>query len=1123
MGRALGRGTASAMVILLAATPLARAGIVVAARQDTPYLVINAGGPTGVVRSLAFSPDSTRIYAGGLDKQVHVWDVQVPERSIRRAAANRALLVQTLRWEISRGPRGQVNVIAASPVDRRVAIGGYGARDSNGDIIVYDSAQAQVERPLFGHRQPVVSLDFSPDGKRLASIDDHGQVILWTVGGDWDKRVLRPAEASYGSPRPLRFLSPSVVAFAVPGPHAGEWRIAVLDVDQDGAAPRELGQTHGRYVEAIARSTSGKWASADDAGNVFLWADASAAAPTLLRNNGRSARSLAFGPDDRLFIATALSLTAERSTQSVLEMWDTRTNQMLDQVGMAETESNFAVAVSPDGERVVTYSGDDDSLSVFLLKDRAGQSVEKPLSVSPLSLKGKGGRVRRVAFADDDGYVVGFSDSMKGSLKRIFDLKSSTLLPADGPDRAWRSSDPPAGWTVNVKANRTELEVIENGQVRGVVRLDKAHGIHRCHAIVNGVDGRPAFLAVGTDIQDGVFLFSLTEEGSPLVRGYRDHSGPVNSLSVSKDGKYLASGSTDQTVKVWSLAGLSSPPGPFAPERGWGARFELRNGRVMLTEQLESGAAARKGLRNGDVVVEAKFGKAVARRFGEEGEQITLVDPDRILSALAGLPLTEGTAVKVERQGKLLNDLILLIPSWEPLLSLFVADDGEWAVWSPRGYYDASVAGDSLFGWQLNRGVTKRPDFFRADQFRREFERPDVIRGLLAAGSLPEALRTAPGRDAGKPATVLEDNLRRAPKVTILEPRDGEETPGNGIKVVARIAYPDPGVRAKIRGQAYINGVPGVVANEQADGDGQIVTWTVPVSDRHNRVRVVAEGRDPEAMVDFSDVHFRVALKDRRRPRLHLFLVAASGYSHLDTLGSIGDAEAIAKTLKGQSNRFYDAGQVVTLRDGQITRESVTKAIDAWKKNLADAQPDDLLVLFLGGHGDVDQNGEYFFIPVEATQESVGKVAIRWRTFQGLASIPCRKLVMLDTCHSGSAVGPRVMVEQRWKAAIRPLGQNEMLVISATDIGQPALEVNSRGLFTGCLIEGLQGAADRPPADGEIFLDEAVAYVAHAVPEKVRRLPVSSRQTPRASPSELLEVVSIPLVTSPTSSAEGGN
>ena len=78
----------------------------------------------------------------------------------------------------------------------------------------------------------------------------------------------------------------------------------------------------------------------------------------------------------------------------------------------------------------------------------------------------------------------------------------------------------------------------------------------------------------------------------------------------------------------------------------------------------------------------------------------------------------------------------------EPLLSLFVAG-ADWVAWTKEGYYAASPAGERLMGWQVNNGLEQLGTFHPAAEFHKAFYRPDVIKRVLAEGSVAKALEAA--------------------------------------------------------------------------------------------------------------------------------------------------------------------------------------------------------------------------------------------------------------------------------------------------------------------------------------------------------------------------------------------
>ena len=109
----------------------------------------------------------------------------------------------------------------------------------------------------------------------------------------------------------------------------------------------------------------------------------------------------------------------------------------------------------------------------------------------------------------------------------------------------------------------------------------------------------------------------------------------------------------------------------------------------------------------------------------------------------------------------------------QELLAFFPHADGKrWVLWTPSGYYDASVDGEDLIGWHVNNGPDRAADFFAAWQFRDRFRKPEVIDLILQTLDEAEALRRAGIRpEAQRPAEIQKEEL--PPVVTILDPADG--------------------------------------------------------------------------------------------------------------------------------------------------------------------------------------------------------------------------------------------------------------------------------------------------------------------------------------------------------------
>jgi hypothetical protein len=109
----------------------------------------------------------------------------------------------------------------------------------------------------------------------------------------------------------------------------------------------------------------------------------------------------------------------------------------------------------------------------------------------------------------------------------------------------------------------------------------------------------------------------------------------------------------------------------------------------------------------------------------------------------------------------------------ELIASLFRGSDGEWVMWSPQGYYVSSPNGDSIVGWQINKGYDQAADYVSARQLKSHFYRPAVVERSITVGSAKDAVEEARKRDPGSAPFDLDILLsRKTPNLSIVTPAD---------------------------------------------------------------------------------------------------------------------------------------------------------------------------------------------------------------------------------------------------------------------------------------------------------------------------------------------------------------
>ncbi len=228
------------------------------------------------------------------------------------------------------------------------------------------------------------------------------------------------------------------------------------------------------------------------------------------------------------------------------------------------------------------------------------------------------------------------------------------------------------------------------------------------------------------------------------------------------------------------------------------------------------------------------------------------------------------------------------------------------------------------------------------------------------------------------------------------------------------------------------------------------------------------------------------------RPVLWGLSVGVSDYKSgmIDLEYADDDAKLIADFFSRKGKGIFHKVQFKTLLNTDVTRDSI---IDAMTTHLGKAGPDDVVMIFVAGHGIKHrQTGSYYFVPSDADGDSLISRGLRMSDFEESIKILSQNvnkvIVAMDTCHSGAMqIGLRgaesESLAEKLKAA------SGLYILAASKSGESSMEGKDfridgdkgHGVFTYALINGMRGAANFDQ-DTYVSLNEVFHYVAKEVP-----------------------------------------
>lgn len=515
----------------------------------TGELLTTLRGHTSTVWALAWSPDGTTIASGSCDHTIKLWDVQTEQLS--------KTLQEHTNWVLS---------VVWSADSRMLISSGHDCIGKLWDVRT-GKALKTIQNPIKDSGYSALCVAWSPDGTTIVSGNFDHTVKLWDIetgqllktlqghknwirsvafspdgttiasgGGDhtvklWDAKSGQLLKTLQGHSFWVYSLT-----WSLDGKHlaSGSLDRTVKLWDIKSGQPLKTFQGYTNSIWSLAWSPDGTTiASGNDDKTIRLWDIQTGKVLRTLQEHGHSVRSVAFSPRGDRLVSGSADIT--------LKLWNVHTGKVLKT--WKHFDWVFSVGWSPDGTLIVSGSTDQ---TIKLWDVCTGNNLQ--------ILRGHKDMVRSVVWSPDGTLIASGSDDQT---VKLWDVRTGECLQTlqSHTEPIWSVAWSPDSTTIasgsvdcTIKLWSASLEAPHLGKPSGqVLRTLEGH-TDWVRSVVWSPDG--AMIASGSADQTVRLWDAHTGQ---LLKTLQGHTNWIGSAVFSPDGMTVASGSADETIKLWDV------------------------------------------------------------------------------------------------------------------------------------------------------------------------------------------------------------------------------------------------------------------------------------------------------------------------------------------------------------------------------------------------------------------------------------------------------------------------------------------------------------------------------------------------------------------------------------------